>query len=57
MVKVRDADAALLRAQAHPFLVEDMTRKVDMVGWVEKAIVMRDARLRAQIEAAQNSMS
>ena len=57
MVKVRDADAALLRAQAHPFLVEDMTRKVDMVGWVEKAIAMRDARLRAQIEAAQNSMS
>ncbi|KAG5654379.1 hypothetical protein H0H81_003203, partial [Sphagnurus paluster] len=37
----------------HPFLKLDAKRKnVDMVGWVEKAIAHREARLAAEREAA-----
>jgi len=37
----------------HPFLVEDRTRGVDMVGWVSDAIAAREARR----EAARASQS
>lgn len=37
----------------HPFLVEDRTREVDMVGWVESAITARnEARKAARAAAA-----
>ena len=38
------------RAQEHPFLVEDSTTDVDMVGWVAQAVASRDARQRRQQE-------
>ena len=33
--------------QQHPFLVQDRTREVDMVTWVESAMAARDAARKA----------
>ncbi|TCD61233.1 MAP kinase kinase Wis1 [Steccherinum ochraceum] len=38
---------------AHPFLVEDKRREVDMVGWVASALEKREARFKEQLQQAQ----
>jgi len=35
----------------HPWLVHDRKRKVDMVGWVEKALAWREAEKQKQLAA------
>lgn len=47
---------SIILFQEHPFLVEDRTREVDMVGWVAGAIAAREAR-REAVRASQSSNS
>nr|WCD39456.1 Ste7-2 [Ganoderma boninense] len=55
--KIPDRRATYAELLHHPFLVGDSQRYVDMPAWVEKAVRARDARIRNQIQAAQNTMS
>ncbi|PIL34248.1 transporter [Ganoderma sinense ZZ0214-1] len=55
--KISDRRATYAELLRHPFLVGDGQRSVDMPAWVEKAVRARDARIRNQIQAAQNAMS
>ncbi|KAI0743747.1 kinase-like protein [Daedaleopsis nitida] len=53
--KIPERRATYAELLAHPFLVGDRQRDVDMPGWVAKAIEAREARLRQQIQQQQAS--
>ncbi|CDO68987.1 hypothetical protein BN946_scf184762.g3 [Trametes cinnabarina] len=51
--KIPERRATYAELLAHPFLVEDSKREVDMPGWVAQAIEAREARLREQQQQQQ----
>ncbi|CAL1707698.1 unnamed protein product [Somion occarium] len=54
--KVPDRRATYAELLAHPFLVHDRNREVDMVGWVARAIEYRD-RKQAQQQQQRNQQT
>jgi len=54
LVKDHTKRATYAELLEHSFLADDLTREVDMIAWVTKALSTRDAR-RGAARAAQNS--
>jgi len=57
LVKEPRGRASYAELLEHPFLVEDPTREVDMVGWVETAIAYRDAQKASASSTGSGSPS
>ena len=51
LVKEPTRRATYSELLAHPWLVKDQKREVDMVGWVEKALTWREAEKQKRLAA------
>jgi len=57
LVKEPDGRATYAELLEHPFLLNEQDRDVDMVGWIERALVYRNATLISSSSSSSSSSS